>query len=220
MRIVASLKKSGNAKYISHLDSLRVLHRSVLRANIPIAYSQGYSPHPLMSFATALALGHTGDGEWIDVKMQEDIQVNEFIQKINPCLPTGYEVTNAYAVDDKFPAVASFMQSAEYVATTDTIIDFKTLNNAILSLLSSNIIITKRKKSGNKKVNAEVDIRPHIYEMKAVEGKFPKLHIVGKLDNTGALNVDALLAQLNILLNLDCMWSVNRKSVNLIGFNP
>lgn len=220
MRIVASLKKTGNAKYISHLDSLRVLHRSVLRADIPIAYSQGFSPHPLMSFATALALGHTGECEWIDVKMQEDMQVDEFIKRINPCLPTGYEVTNAYSVDDKFPAIAGFMQSADYEATTDATIDISTLNNAIQTLLSGSILITKRKKSGNKKIEAEVDIRPAVYEMKAVEAKFPKLHIVGKLDNTGALNVDALLAQLNILLNIDCLWSVNRKSVNLIGFNP
>lgn len=219
MRIVARLRKTDNAKYISHLDSLRVLQRSILRAEIPVAYSQGFSPHPLISFATALALGYTSDCEWVDIKMKEEISPDEFIAKLNANLPAGFEAVSAYAVEDSFPAISSFMRSAEYEAIPDIHIDFAEFQNAVDTLLSGSIIVTKRKKSGNKKIEVEADIRPDVYEMKAIQAVPVKLHIVGRLENTGALNVDALLLQLNNVLNIDCAWHVNRKAVNLVDFN-
>ena len=67
MRIRSRFKKYGLARYVSHIDMIRVFERAMRRADIPLAYSQGYHPHPMLSFSPALAVGVTSDAEYMDV---------------------------------------------------------------------------------------------------------------------------------------------------------
>ena len=90
MRIAARFKKGEQVRFVSHLDVQRMFQRSFRRAGIPVAYSQGFNPHPLTSFATALSVGCSSDAEWIDVKLDRDMSLTEFSMKLNSALPNGF----------------------------------------------------------------------------------------------------------------------------------
>lgn len=65
MRIIASFYKHEQVMFVSHLDMQRLFQRAFRRADLPLAYSNGFNPHPLLSFATALSVGYTSDCEYL-----------------------------------------------------------------------------------------------------------------------------------------------------------
>ncbi|MBQ9950265.1 MAG: DUF2344 domain-containing protein [Clostridia bacterium] len=221
MKIIASIKKDERARYISHLDVQRSLQRTVRRANIPIAFSQGFNPHPLISFATALPVGQTGDCEWIELKLEDDMSLFEFMKRMNESFPMGLTVTNAYKAAEGVPAVATLMQSAQYTACTGDVADTDKLKDAVQELLDGEIIVKKSKKQGGKKLNdVEVDIRPMVHKItveRADDGDI-KLHITGRLDASGGLNAELLLRALNEKAEMDALWKINRDSIDIKPF--
>ena len=70
MKIIAAFEKTKEISYTSHLDVQRTLQRAFRRANLPLAFSKGFNPHPKLSFATALATGYTSAGEWLEVELE------------------------------------------------------------------------------------------------------------------------------------------------------
>lgn len=85
-------RKEGTAKYMSHLDLVRVMGRVFHRARIPLWYTEGFNPHPFMTFALPLSLGTVGLRETMDVKLEEEIPKETILGKMNPCLPEGITV--------------------------------------------------------------------------------------------------------------------------------
>ena len=83
--IIARIKfsKGEEVKYISHLDLQRAFQRALRRAEIDIAYSKGFNPHPKVSFATALSVGMTSDGEYVDVELNNWQNGKELTKKLN-----------------------------------------------------------------------------------------------------------------------------------------
>ena len=73
MRLVVKYTKGEKVKYISHLDFMRLVQRALRRAEIPVAYSKGFNPHPRLSFASALAVGTTSDGEYLDIILEKEM---------------------------------------------------------------------------------------------------------------------------------------------------
>ena len=67
MRIIASFYKHDEVRFVSHLDMQRLFQRAFRRAGLPLSYSKGFNPHPLLSFATALSVGYTSECEYFDV---------------------------------------------------------------------------------------------------------------------------------------------------------
>ena len=77
-------------RFVSHLDIQRLLQRAFRRADIPLSYSQGFNPHPQLSFATALSTGYTSDAEWVDVKLDKNMEAGDFLDKVNHVMPEGF----------------------------------------------------------------------------------------------------------------------------------
>ena len=75
-------------KFISHLDLMRVFERALRRSEIPVAYSKGFNPHPQMVFGLPLSVGVTSQCEYADFKIEDNIEPNEFIQRLNDNLPS------------------------------------------------------------------------------------------------------------------------------------
>ena len=222
MKFIASIKKSEQVRFISHLDVQRDLQRTVRRANIPVAYSQGFNPHPLISFATALSVGQTGNCEWIEIKLAEDMPLKSFVEGMNLNFPTGLMITQAYKAADGVPSVATLMKAAVYTAYTDEPIDKELLESAVTEMLSGEIVVTKAKKQGGKKIdNAEVDLRPMLYEFNAENSSDNKIsvHIRSRLDASGGLNADKLLSALNEKLGKDIHWIICRERVEIKDFS-
>ncbi|MFQ9093695.1 MAG: TIGR03936 family radical SAM-associated protein [Ruminococcus sp.] len=88
-------KKTGRAKYISHLDLIRCLQRAVCRAKLPAAYSEGFHPHMQTSFATTLPLGFTGTGELMDLELSEPLPCETVMERLNAVLPEGIRILEA-----------------------------------------------------------------------------------------------------------------------------
>lgn len=114
MRIIACYTISDRLKYISHLDLQRTMQRALRRAEIPVAFSEGFNPHPRLSFASPLSVGVTSTGEYMDIRLQEAMEINEFITRLNEGLPQGIKITDAEAIDNSIPSLMSLVEMARY----------------------------------------------------------------------------------------------------------
>ena len=114
MRIIASFYKHEQVMFVSHLDMQRLFQRAFRRADLPLAYSNGFNPHPLLSFATALSVGYTSDCEYFDVMLSEYVSPAEFKRRVNAVLPQGVHIVDAVDAGEFKASLTPLMRSAEY----------------------------------------------------------------------------------------------------------
>ena len=85
-------RKYGIMRFIGHLDVMRFFQKAMRRANIPIAFTGGYSPHMIMSFAQPLGVGLTSDGEYLDIELTESISSEDAVRQLNEVSVEGIEI--------------------------------------------------------------------------------------------------------------------------------
>ena len=154
--------KEGDMIYTSHLDLQRLLQRAFRRAEIQLSYSQGFNPHPKMSYGNALALGTESQGEYVDIEIEEDIEVDEFLTRINEKLPEGIKFIKAIEIDSKTESLSSTIEYGEYVFSIELSkhISVEYIKTKIANMMKTEeIMITKKNKKGK---IVEVNIRPLI----------------------------------------------------------
>lgn len=161
--------KKGDMIFISHLDLLRLFERAMRRAQIPIAYSQGFNPHPIMAFATALGLGVSSDAEYIDITLNENVEAEAFKERINKVLPEGLQIVESKEVPLKEPSLMSIVKSSSYLVKFLLIeaIEQNIFEEKLKEFLDIDTIIIKkekRKRKGNRWINKvqEKNIRESI----------------------------------------------------------
>lgn len=93
-------KKKEEARYISHLDFVRTITRTLKRAEIPIKYSQGFNPHIIMTVGLPLSVGVLSDAEYMDVELYEDMDENKLVCDINNSIPMGLEILSARKLEE------------------------------------------------------------------------------------------------------------------------
>src|SRR5438067_13076726 len=81
--------KLGKVRFTSHRDVARIWERALRRATLPVAYTEGFSPHPKLSFGLALSNGHESLGEYLDVDLAAPVDVDSIAARLDPCLPIG-----------------------------------------------------------------------------------------------------------------------------------
>ena len=217
MKMIASYSKGRELAMISHLDVQRTLQRAFRRAGLPLLYSNGFNPHPQLSFATAAATGMSSDGEWFEVQLSEDITPEEFLRRANAALPEGMKVSNAFAAPENFGSLSAKLRAAEVRADIlfDGEISPDFLDMVVEDMLSGEIIVQKRTKSGVR----PVDQRPFIREISVVEvgdGKAVLL-VLGKLQADGGLRVDALIDALFERLDAQGTYELHRTRMFFAG---
>jgi radical SAM-linked protein len=156
--------KTGYLKYLSHLDLVRLFIRAFSRANIPMKFSEGFNPHPKFSIGNPLPLGTESLAEYMDVELTEDMDPKEFMQRLNPILPSDIQIVKAEA-DTSKASLSSIIQWSEYeirlmVEEDDKRASFE--NNIEAWKEFQSIEITKKKKKGKKRIETQVDIMPLI----------------------------------------------------------
>lgn len=150
--------KTGRLKYISHLDINRAMSRALKRAQIPLWYTEGFNPHPYMSFSLPLSLGVESLCESVDLRIIGDITNDEIKNRLNNVLPQDIKIVDVY--DD-------FRDNSEIVYS-DYVYKFEFKDNEaalekIKNLLSSDeIIALKKGKQGRKRVMKETNIKSFI----------------------------------------------------------
>lgn len=106
-------KRGEGVKFISHLDLMKSFERAIRRSGLPIAYSQGFNPHPQMVFGLPLSVGVTSDSEYADFELAQEIKPEQFMQALNESLPEAIRVTDAAEKFTKGNIMAS-ISGAEY----------------------------------------------------------------------------------------------------------
>jgi len=114
MRARITFSKQGALRYTGHLDLHRLWERAMRRAELPLAYSQGFHPQPKISLASALPLGFSSRCEVLDVRLNDEIPVDEIALKLRDNLPRDIQVTRVESIDEHAPALQTQVLSAEY----------------------------------------------------------------------------------------------------------
>lgn len=147
--------KVGSLQFISHLDLDRTMKTVMVRAKIPIHYSEGFNPHPKMVFSMPLSIGTESICEYLDIKIDRELLSEEIISRLNAALPAEMRVLEVYEPKTKL----SEIKYAEYEILTEEYIDFNIFENACITVM-------KRTKSGIK----ETDIKPLIKRAQGIDG--------------------------------------------------
>ena len=114
MRMLAVFEKGERIRHIGHLDIQRSVQRGLRRSGLPVAYSQGFNPHILITFASALSTGACGKREIMDVTMAEEVDEKEFLTRMNRAMPPEMQLKEARAVDSKHPSRMGMVRAAVY----------------------------------------------------------------------------------------------------------
>ena len=156
-RLRLTYSKTGDARYIGHLDLARFWERVFRRVDLPLAYSHGFHPQPRIQFASALPVGVTGEQEMLDVWLTQRVEPNAWIEPIARNLPPGFAILDLKDVDMKLPAMQASLRQAVYrVCWPD--INQDELAARVKELLARNEIPRPRFKKPHK----TYDLRPRI----------------------------------------------------------
>jgi radical SAM-linked protein len=116
MRIRITFSKQGALRYTGHLDLHTLLERAARRAQLPLAYSQGFHPTPKIQLASALPLGFSSRAELMDIWLTEDSEVSRLRDSLQATLPRDIQILDIQVVDDRAPALQTQLIAAEYEA--------------------------------------------------------------------------------------------------------
>ena len=163
MRILAVFEKGERIRHIGHLDIQRSVQRGLRRSGLPVAYSQGFNPHILITFASALSTGACGTREIMDVTMAEEVSADEFVARMNRAMPPEMQVSEARAVDSKHPSLMGMVRAAKYDLTIRDAEIGAQLTEAIPAMMAKDTIPAMRK---TKTKLTEVDIKPLILSLR------------------------------------------------------
>ena len=163
--------KEDYLRYIGHLDLLRLFQRCFNRAGIELNYSQGFNPRPKFSIANPLSLGVESIGEYMDIDLLKEVEIEEFILAMNNVLPEGIKILAAeYPKDTK--SVSAILDFAEYEIKFKT---YKELSKEELSTIvhswleNERIMISRLRKRKKSKIIIEENVKCLIKEVEVVE---------------------------------------------------
>jgi radical SAM-linked protein len=157
--------KLGKIRFTSHRDVARMWERALRRATLPVAYTEGFSPHPKLSFGLALSTGHESLGEYLDVDLAEPVDVDSIPARLDPCLPIGLDVQAAAEIEPGTPSLQQVVTSCTWQ------IEVVGLGRAELServdacLLADSLVVTRERK-GHKVTD---DLRPAILTLEMLD---------------------------------------------------
>ena len=117
MKVRIKFRKQGNMKFIGHLDIMRYFQKVMRRADVDIRYSEGFSPHQIMSFAAPLGVGLTSNGEYMDIEVLSTDDSKTMVRRMNETMVEGMEVVSYRQLDDSSKNAMSIVAAADYTLT-------------------------------------------------------------------------------------------------------
>lgn len=196
-------RKVGTLQYISHLDLQRTFNRVIVRACIPVWYTKGFNPHAKLVFSTPLSVGAQSEYEFLDIRIDRDMDCQEIMDRMNQELTDELCITEAYIPTRDFSEI---VWAAYSITIFDRSITKQTKEQVEATLSQAPLLMTKRTKAGEK----EIDILPMIHScsVNVDEAKQElSLAIVLKASATEYLNPELLISAL-------------KTKTELLGGNP
>lgn len=154
--------RGEDVKYISHLDMMRAFERAIRRANIPIAYSYGFNPHPQMVFGLPLSVGVTSEAEYADFELSGIIEPEEFVKRLNMELPSGLNLLVAKNKETKTNIMATIAMASYEILIYSKELKENIIRDKINEFMQKAEIIIKKEGKGGVK---NIDIWPMIQKL-------------------------------------------------------
>ncbi|MDG5816712.1 TIGR03960 family B12-binding radical SAM protein [Chitinispirillales bacterium ANBcel5] len=151
--------KGDRVKYLGHLDMVNVFHRALMAASVPLAFSQGFNPHPKISFGPPLPLAVTGEAEAFDMELHSELNFD--LKKINAWLPQDLKIIEYEQFNSKQVSLTSTVKAADYAFFPLEQIEMEIMKERLQLLLERDELIVEIQKKGKIKYK---DIRPLILE--------------------------------------------------------
>ncbi|MFZ5878250.1 MAG: TIGR03936 family radical SAM-associated protein [Chloroflexota bacterium] len=193
MRLRITFAKQDALRYTGHLDLHRIWERAARRAELPLAYSQGFHPQPKISLASALPLGFSSTCEVLDMRLVEDLPLEGLKERIQAAVPTALKILDIQPVDEKLPALQTLVAAAEYRATLTEPADGPGLTQKAAEMLAASSLPRERR-------GKAYDLRPLIEQVRVVVEPQGRIHLTMRLSaRDGATGrPEELLDQLDI----------------------
>lgn len=195
MKLRIKFKKYGPVRFIGHLDVMRFFQKANRRAELDVAYTGGFSPHQIMSFAAPLGVGLTSNGEYMDLEVHSLTSCEDVKERLNAASVPGIEITAVKILPDKAGnAMASVAAAGYTVAFREGRGPHFDLAPAVERFLArEEILITKETKKGSREIN----LKEGIYEMNVTESG--KLYLLVDASSAGNIKpiqvMEALFAE-------------------------
>lgn len=166
-------KKTGDMKYISHLDLNRLLHRSCIRMGFPLSYSEGFHPHPKIAYSSALSLGVESYAEYADIQFFKPVEPDDFLHGINQALPEGLKALSAHRLLPMARSLSNSVERVDYEVSVHFNADEgkifgvrEDLEKAVDALLGAQEIVLDRIRKGKPQT---INLSPFIKQLKLMD---------------------------------------------------
>jgi radical SAM-linked protein len=163
MRLRVRFSKLGKVRWTSHRDVARMWERAFRRVTLPLAYTQGFSPRPKVSFGLALPTGHESVAEYLDLELAADapldaLGVDNLPARLSPALPAGIDVLAATVIDDRAGSLQEEVTSCSWLVEAADVTATE-LSELVAQALAADSLVVTRERKGR---TVSDDIRPGI----------------------------------------------------------
>ncbi len=194
-RLRARFGRGGAVKFISHLDIIRLWMRTFVRADIPLAYTEGFNPRPRLSLAAPLSVGTTSEAELMDVVCRRPVSPHFFRDAVNRQLPDGITVFQTFPVGLPVPSLQAQMRFAEYRVELPAEMDTDAVQAAIAYLLEQEHLPWQHRRDTGIR---EYDLRPLVEDisLEGIEGTMCSLKMKLRCSSAGSGRPEQVTAAL------------------------
>lgn len=232
MKVRIKFAKYGVMKFIGHLDVMRFFQKAIRRADIDIKYSEGFSPHQIMSFAAPLGVGIESTGEYLDIEVNSMSSAEDIMEALNKTMVDGISVLSVNILPDSVKNAMASVAAAEYlvVYTDDSVMEsaenrqtaalpFDDIAHMITCFhAQEHIPVTKT----TKKSVLEMDIKPGIFEIKEGNGinlpqkdtnNYPAVYMLLDASSSGNIKPSTVMEELCKFCQVDFVkfnWQIIR----------
>ncbi len=199
MKIRVKFSKHGPLRFIGHLDIMRYFQKAIRRSGIDIAYSTGFSPHQIMSFAAPLGVGMESDGEYFDMEVHSVTTAQDMVERLNKEMVEGMEITGMFLLpDDAKNAMASVKAASYCLVCKEGVVAPFDFAKAVETFLSKEEVLHEKQTA---KSVITRNLREAVYELKAVSDK--EVYMLVDASSAGNVKPGAVMETLAKLMNAE-----------------
>ncbi|WP_051656639.1 TIGR03936 family radical SAM-associated protein [Butyrivibrio sp. AE3004] len=192
VKLRLKFSKHGPIRFLGHLDVMRYVQKAIRRAEIDIKYSEGYSPHQILSFAQPLSVGSTTDGDYMDMTVNSLKSIDEVMEALNASMNEGIVITAIKELPEKTVNAMTSVAAAEYIISfregKEPCFDLEKVFNDYMK--QSKIPAVKKTKNGEK----TIDIKPLIFRWEILPDN--KIHVLLSAGSSSNLKASLLTESL------------------------
>ena len=189
--------KLNNLRFLSHLNLLKTMERSIRRAGLPLAFSEGFHPHPKISYGPALAVGIESTSEFLDLELTAGLEASSIMDSLNLALPRGLQIYESKRIKSTAKPLNAIINKASYQALLQTNISHVTQlrQDCELLLQATELSVSRTGKDGKKLVN----IRPWLHNLAIEEksGGLLEIYLEGEVGNRGNLRPEEIFSRIS-----------------------